>query len=163
MDEKIIKELKEILGSDELFFEKEDLKPFSYDATERTYYPEIAVMPTKTEQVAGVLKIANREKIPVTPQGGRTGLSGGALPIKGGIALSLLRMNRIIEIDLNNLIAIVEPGLNPVELQQEVNKVGLFYPPDRGDKRLDIRLRSCFTHRGDYTYWKKTVQGCGRL
>ncbi|RKY03816.1 MAG: glycolate oxidase subunit GlcD [Spirochaetes bacterium] len=130
MDEKIIKELKEILGSDELFFEKEDLKPFSYDATERTYYPEIAVMPTKTEQVAGILKIANREKIPVTPQGGRTGLSGGALPIKGGIALSLLRMNRIIEIDLNNLIAIVEPGLNPVELQQEVNKVGLFYPPD---------------------------------
>ncbi len=88
------------------------------------------VKPSSTAEVSGILALASRERIPVTPRGGGTGLSGGALAVRGGIVLSLERMNRIVEIDRDNLMAVVEPGVITERLQQEVEAVGLSYPPD---------------------------------
>ena len=80
------------------------------------------------------MRLAYEERIPVTPQGARTGLSGGALPVHGGIALSLERMNRVLEIDEENLMAVVEPGVLIMDLHEETEKLGLLYPPDPGQE-----------------------------
>lgn len=109
----------------------EDLEPYGHDETEDFVFPpEVVVKPRTSEEVAAVLRFATARRIPVTPQGARTGLSGGALPVHGGIALSLERMNRILEIDTENLFAVVEPAVVTQTLQEEVEKVGLYYPPD---------------------------------
>lgn len=109
----------------------EALEKYSHDETEDFRFPpEVAVLPASTAQVQAILKIASRERIPVTPRSAGTSLSGGALAVHGGIALSLERMNRIVEIDRANLFVVVEPGVVTKTLQEEVEKVGLFYPPD---------------------------------
>ncbi len=102
---------------------------YSFDATFHTGQPEAVVLPDSTEQVAAIMRLASRHGIPVTPRGAGTGMSGGSLP-KGGIALSLTRMNRILEIDRRNLLAVVQPGVVTAHLQREAERLGLFYPPD---------------------------------
>ncbi len=130
MDKRIIKKLEKIVGKDNISFQQEDLICYSYDAANRKYLPDLVVHPALTEEISAVLKLANREKIPVVPRGAGCGFSGGAVPIKGGIVLVLTRLNRILEIDIDNLIAVVEPGVVTKKLQTEVEKIGLFYPPD---------------------------------
>lgn len=114
-----------------LFFDQENLKKYSHDETEDlSFLPNVVLKPEDTKQVSQILKYCNENKIPVTPSGARTGLSGGALPINGGVALSLEKMNSIVEIDEKNLQATVEPGVINQVFQEAVKSKGLFYPPD---------------------------------
>lgn len=127
--------LEEIVGSDNVSDSSEDLEKHGTDESlEPPHHPDVVVKPSSTEEVSAIMKLANTERIPVTPQGSRTGLSGGALPVKGGIALSLERMNRILEIDQENLMAVVEPGVLIMDLHAETEKLGLLYPPDPGEE-----------------------------
>jgi glycolate oxidase len=130
MDKRIIKKIEKIVGKDNISFKQEDLICYSYDASNRKYLPDLVVHPASTEEISAVLKLANRENIHVVPRGAGCGFSGGAVPIKGGVVLVLTRLNRILEIDIDNLIAVVEPGVVTKKLQTEVEKIGLFYPPD---------------------------------
>jgi len=124
----------EILGEERVLTDKDDLYCYSYDATAdiETEIPEIVLLPQTTEQVAEIIKVAARHKIPVYPRGAGTNLSGGAIPLQKGILLSLLDLNRIIEIDKENLTARVEAGVVIQTLVDAADKFGLLYPPDPG-------------------------------
>ncbi|UCD45652.1 MAG: FAD-binding oxidoreductase [Candidatus Bathyarchaeota archaeon] len=125
--------LAEIVGEKNVSDAEEDLEKHGIDESlEPPYPPELVVFPASTEQVSAVMKLAHEKRIPVTPQGSRTGLSGGSLPVRGGVALSLEKMNKIIEIDEENLMAVVEPGVLIMDLHEETEKHGLLYPPDPG-------------------------------
>jgi glycolate oxidase len=127
----IVQKLVDAIGADSVITDGETLKPFASDYTEDlVFMPEVAVLPRTAEQVQAMMRIAYEHHIPVTPRAGGTGLSGGALPILGGILLSCHRMNSIVEIDRENLIGVVEPGVITQTFQEEVEKIGLFYPPD---------------------------------
>lgn len=126
-----LEKIKEIVGSENVFTEEETRNIYGSDETEDFKFPpEVVVKPTNTQQVSEILKLANENNIPVTPRGGGTGLSGGALPIYGGICLSMEKFNRIIEIDEKNFQAVVEPGVITQTFQEELENRGLFYPPD---------------------------------
>lgn len=127
----IITQLEEIVGKQYVFLDIETLENYGRDETEDLVFPpSVLVKPTIPSEIAAILKLANSYKIAVTPIGARTGLSGGALSISGGIGLSMERFNRIIEIDEKNLQLIVEPGVITEVLQQAVIEKGLYYPPD---------------------------------
>jgi len=124
-------ELASIVGIAHCLTDAESLSIYSHDETEDlTFPPEVVVRPSSATQVAAIMKLAFRDRIPVTPRGAGTGLSGGALPVHGGISLSLERMNRILQIDTENLMAVVEPGVITEVLQDEAARLGLYYPPD---------------------------------
>ncbi|HMQ68534.1 MAG TPA: FAD-linked oxidase C-terminal domain-containing protein [Ignavibacteria bacterium] len=143
----IIEKLKKIAGDEFVILDEDSLKLYSKDYTENlSFNPEVIVKPKKTIQISEILKLANEEKIPVVPRGGGTGLSGGALPVYGGICLSMEKFNRIIEIDKENFQAIVEPGVITQVLMEECEKSGLFYPPDpssKGSSFLGGNLAEC--------------------
>ena len=130
MDKMIKDELNNIVGKENFLDSIEERICYSYDATNQKYLPDAIAFPGSTQEVSGILKIANRDKIPVIPRGAGTGFTGGSLPVQGGIILVMTRMNRIIEIDTDNLIAVVEPGVVTGKFQKEVAHYGLFYPPD---------------------------------
>jgi glycolate oxidase len=131
----IIKQIQQILGDQYVFFDSESLKNYGHDETEELLFlPEIVVKPRTAKEISEILKIANTERIPVTPRGAGTGLSGGALPIHSGIILSMERFNQIIEVDERNLQATVEPGVINEVFQIAVKELGLFYPPDPASK-----------------------------
>lgn len=114
-----------------MLFKTEDKEVYGSDETEDFHFvPAVVVKPANAEEISAILKLANREKIPVTPRGAGTGLSGGALPVFGGIVLSTERLNKIIEIDERNLQATVEPGVINQIFRDAVEAKGLFYPPD---------------------------------
>lgn len=120
-----------IVGQKNALFDKGALSDYSQDETEDLkFLPEIVLKPDSAEQISEILKICNREMIPLTPRGAGTGLSGGALPVFGGVVLSTERLNKIIEIDERNLQATVEPGVITQVFQEAVIEKGLFYPPD---------------------------------
>lgn len=125
-----VRAAREFMGEEQIITDREGMAHFCYDATEIRFMPEAVLLPVSTEQVSNVLKLSYRLDVPVTPQGGRTGLSGGALPVHGGVVLSLLRMNRILEIDERNLQAVVQPGVVSADLQNEVLSRGLLFPPE---------------------------------
>jgi len=127
----IVSQLQKIVGKEAVLTAKEDLNAYSYDGTATwAHMPEVVVLPTTTEQVSQILKLANENKIPVTPRGGGTGTSGGSVPIKGGIILCTTKMNKILEINKANLTAIAEPGVVLQNFNLALAKEGLFYPPD---------------------------------
>jgi glycolate oxidase len=127
----ILYQLGEIAGFEAVLSSKEDLTAYSYDgSTVWSHLPEAVVLPTTTEQVSQILKLANQNLIPVTPRGAGTNVSGGSIPVKGGIVLCTARMNRILEISKGNLIATVEPGVVLQDLNTALAKEKLFYPPD---------------------------------
>lgn len=131
----ITQKLEEIVGKENVSCSKEVLANYAKDESlEPPHFPEVVVRPDTTEEVSKILKLASTEKIPVTPQGSRTGLSGAAHPAFGGIALCLERMNRILEIDEENLMATVQPGVLVMDLHAETEKRGLLYPPDPGEE-----------------------------
>ncbi|TRO48285.1 FAD-binding oxidoreductase [Candidatus Bathyarchaeota archaeon] len=127
--------LEEIVGGRYVSDSTEDLEKHGVDESlEPPHPPEVVVSPGSTEEVSAVMSLAYSERIPVVPQGSRTGLSGGSHPVFEGIALNLERMNRILEIDEENLMAVVEPGVLIVDLHAETEKLGLLYPPDPGQE-----------------------------
>lgn len=136
--------LMTLLGPERVMTDKEALVQYGQDETEDYVFPpEIVVKPETAHEVAEIMKIATTFGMPVTPRGGGTGLSGGALPVQGGICLSMERFSRILSIDQMNFQAEVEPGVTTQRLQEEVEKLGLFYPPDpssRGTSHLGGNL-----------------------
>jgi glycolate oxidase len=126
----VVQELKDIVGTEYVLTEEVDLIAYSIDGTWIERRPLAVVLPSSSEEVSAILRLANRELLVIAPRGSASGLSGGSVPLGGGISLSMTRMNRILEIDRANLVAIVEPGVITATLQAEVEKVGLFYPPD---------------------------------
>ncbi len=125
------KELEEIVGRDFVGLDKEQLEKYGQDETEDfLFLPEMVVKPQTVAQVSAVAKYCNDHQIPLTTRGAGTGLSGGALPVKGGVLMSMEKFNKILAIDERNLQGVVEPGVINYVFQEEVKKVGLFYPPD---------------------------------
>lgn len=132
----IFNELAAIVGSDNLAVDKQDLICYGYDATQMEFLPDAVVHPANAEETAAVLRLANRLHFPVFPRGAGSGFTGGALPKAGGVVLVTTRMNRILRIDTENLIAEVEPGVVTEDFQKAVEKLGLFYPPDPASLRF---------------------------
>ncbi len=127
----INQELKNIVGENYIFTDIETRNQYGHDETEDYVFPpSVVVKPKNSEEVSDILKLANKHKIPVTPIGARTGLSGGALSVFEGIGLSMERFNKIITIDEKNLQVMVEPAVITQVLREEVAKQDLFYPPD---------------------------------
>jgi glycolate oxidase len=143
----LIRKLEEIAGSEFISVDSESLSLHSRDETEDlSFLPEVVVRPLDAGQISRILALANTAGVPVTPRGGGTGLSGGALPVYGGICLSMNRLNRILSIDRQNFQAVVEPGVTTQRLQEELEPLGLFYPPDpssRGTCQLGGNLAEC--------------------
>ena len=129
---KHIQALEKILGTENvLHADSKALHPYGHDETEDLQYPpEVVVKPETPQQISEIVKLCNSHHLPITPRGGGTGLSGGALPIYGGLVLSTEKLNRIIHIDERNLQATLEPGVITEVLQNKVKDIGLFYPPD---------------------------------
>ena len=122
---------KKIVGERFVFVDEDVLQTYAHDETEDLrFLPDVVLKPGTAEEVSEIMKICNQYKIPVTPRGGGTGLSGGALPHLGGVLLSTDRLNRIINIDERNLQVTTEPGVITEVLQNAVKEKGLFYPPD---------------------------------
>ena len=127
----IISQLKEIVGQNYIFTDEETRKNYGHDETEDyNFPPAVLIKPANTAEISSILKLANLNLIPVTPIGGQTGLSGGALSIHQGIGLAMERLNKIIEIDENNLQVTVEPAVITQVLREAVAEKNLFYPPD---------------------------------
>lgn len=148
MKEDIVRELKAIVGRAYVLTSKEDLLCYSYDAQLLEGLPSVVVEPLNSSQVLAVLKLANAARMPIVPRGAGTGLSGGSVAIKGGVVLSMRRMNRIIEIDEKNLTALVEPGVVTHELYEAARVKGLFYPPDPGSFRVSTIGGNIATNAG---------------
>src|SRR6187455_1436188 len=127
----IINEFKTIVGETFVLYNEEVLNHYAHDETENLHFlPDVVIKPRTTQEISAVMKICNAKKIPVTPRGAGTGLSGGALPHLGGVVLAMERMNSILNIDERNLQVTTEPGVITEVLQETVKEKGLFYPPD---------------------------------
>ncbi len=122
---------EKIVGKENMSSDKEQLEKYGQDETEDLiFFAEVILKPSSVKEISQIAKICNEHIIPLTVRGAGTGLSGGALPIKGGVLLSMEKFNKIIKIDERNLQATVEPGVINYEFQEAVKQVGLFYPPD---------------------------------
>lgn len=130
MQQQIIAELRSLVGAHYVMDQLEDRICYSFDATFRDFLPDVVVKPGNVEEIAAIVKLADKYNIPLTARGAATGLSGGAVPVKGGISLVLTRLNRIIDIDTANRVAIVETGVITEDFVNAVTRAGLFYPPD---------------------------------
>lgn len=120
-------------GYKNFFDSKEDKLVYSYDGTPvYKQLPEAIVFPQDDEQISKIIKLANQEKFSIVPRGAGTGLSGGAIPTENSVVVVMTKWNKILEVDSNNLTAWVEPGVVTGLFQKEVEKLGLFYPPDPG-------------------------------
>ena len=130
MDKQTLNQLNHILGKDSVLASPEDLAVYGYDGTFEDHRPDVVVLPRTTEQVSQVVQVAASTRIPVVTRGMGSGLAAASVPFQGGIVLSLTRMNRILEIDPVNATAHVEAGIVTADLQNAVEQLGLFYPPD---------------------------------
>lgn len=129
MDRNAVSALRDIYG-ERLKDSLEDRICYSFDATGKESLPDAVVFPVDAEEVRWTVLLANERRFPVVPRGGGSGFSGGSVPVRGGVVLSTERMDRILAIDVENLVAVVEPGVVTETLKEEVRKKGLFYPPD---------------------------------
>ena len=126
---------KNVIGDENVFLSSDILFDYSHDETEDlSFIPEVVLKPFNALQISKIMVYCNSKLIPVTPCGARTGLSGGSLPVEKGVALSIEKLNEIIEIDESNLQATVEPGVINQVFQEAVKERGLFYPPDPASK-----------------------------
>jgi glycolate oxidase len=130
LEQATIAELVDVVGKDGVLDSPEDLICHSFDGTFAEHPPDVVVLPRSTEQVSRVMEIAHREGIAVVPQGMASGLAAGCVPYSGGITLSLARMDQILEIDRLNMMVTAQAGVITAYLQERVEAVGLFYPPD---------------------------------
>jgi len=126
----IIDKLVEIVGRKNIISDKEKIEVYSHDETPAEQYghmPEVVVTPKSTKEIVKVVKLANKELIPITPRGAGSGLSGGAIPVCGGIVISMEKMNRVLEIDYNNMMVVLEPGVLTNEINEKIAEHGLFF------------------------------------
>jgi len=130
LTEQFLAELRQIAGDKWVLTSPEDLICYSYDGTFHEALPEAVVSPASTGEVSAILALCNREGVPVIARGMASGLAAATVPVDGGLILNLVRMNRILELDRANMMVTVEAGIITAELQDQVEKLGLFYPPD---------------------------------
>lgn len=130
MDRHILKELKKIVGKENLTTAREDLLCYSYDGTGQVFLPAAIAFPANKEEISAIMKLATRAHFPVVPRGAASGMTGGSLPIQGGLVLAMNRLNNILEIDEQNHVAVVEPGVINGHFREQLKEKGLFYPPD---------------------------------
>ena len=134
---RVLQKLSSIVGSENFFSSQEDKITYSYDGTPLLeQLPDAIIRPKTKEQISSVVKLANEEKFALVPRGSGTGLSGGSIPAIGSIVLDMSPWKRILEIDTENLTAWVEPGVITARLHEEVERLGLFYPPDPGSMNI---------------------------
>ena len=130
MDSKTITALKKIVGAEYLHTEREELLCYSYDGTGREFIPEAVALPISTAEISEIMQLASATGFPVVVRGAGSGMTGGALPIAGGLVLGLSRMNKIIETDIANQVMVVEPGVITGDIRNEAACHNLYYPPD---------------------------------
>ena len=131
IDKKHLQVLTSIVTEENIYSDKAHLIAYSYDATRERFEPDAVLFPRNEEDVSEILKYCNEHRIVIVPRGAGSGFTGGALPSSGGIVLGFEKhMNKILEIDMKNMVAIVQPGVINMDLQRAVEEVGLFYPPD---------------------------------
>ena len=131
IDPKHLETLAAIVGEENIYSDKAHLLAYSYDATRERFEPDAVLFPRHEEDVSAILKVCNEHGIVIVPRGAGSGFTGGALPSRGGVVLAFEKhMNKILEIDMQNMVAVVQPGVINMELQRAVEEVGLFYPPD---------------------------------
>ncbi len=171
-DETFVRRLSEITP---VYTDKETINDYSHDWTEDLRFPPaVVVKPTTSDEVAAVIRLCNEFRVPVTPVGARTGLSGGMLPVYGGVALGLEKMNRILELDERNLQITVEAGVVTENIQKAAESVGLMYPPDpssKGSCTIGGNLAECaggahavkYGITRDYVLALKAVTGEGKI
>ncbi len=131
----VVRELVRALGRERVLSTPEELIAFEYDGTIEPGKPQVVVFPESTEQVSAAVRIAHRFAVPVIPRGAGTGLSGGAVATVGGVVVALTRMKRVLEIDVANRLAVVEPGVVNLDLSKAVAPHGLYYAPDPSSQR----------------------------
>ena len=137
VDARILQEFRAITGDRGLITLQEELKTYECDGlTNFRVIPQAVLLPRSTEQVQGIVRVCHRERIPFVARGSGTGLSGGALPVKDGVVISLARMNRILEVDLPNARVVVEPGVINLEVTGRVTPDGFFYAPDPSSQSI---------------------------
>ena len=137
----ILTRLEEIVGKQYVVSDSEKMEPYSHDEIAEKEYanmPDVVVKPETAEEIADIVRLANEKRIPVTPRGAGSGLSGGAVPVYGGILLSVERMNRILEIDEQNMMVVVEPGVVTNEINEKIKDYGLFFAG------YPMSLETCF-------------------
>ncbi|HJM75741.1 MAG TPA: FAD-linked oxidase C-terminal domain-containing protein [Dehalococcoidia bacterium] len=132
----LVSDLEDVVGAPHVLHAPEDLLAYEYDATIDRHSPDAVVFPATTEEVAAVVRIAERYEVPIVPRGSGTGLAGGALAVLGGVLCVMTRMNRIVEFDATNRLAVLEPGVINLALQDEAAKHGLTYAPDPSSQRI---------------------------
>ena len=131
LEKKHFKAFQNIVGDDNIYDDKAHMIAYSYDATRTRYEPDAVIFPRDEKDVSQILRYCNEQHIVITARGAGSGFTGGALPSNGGIILAMEKhMNKILEIDLQNMLAIVQPGVVNMDLQKHVEELGLFYPPD---------------------------------
>ena len=131
MEQTHIDFFKKLLGEDNAYFDEAHKLAYSYDATRKVFKPDAVLFPKNEDEVSKILAYCNDNLLPVIPRGAGSGFTGGALAVSGGVVISFEKhMNKIIEIDLENMVAVVQPGVINMDLQKKVEKLGLFYPPD---------------------------------
>ena len=134
----ILAQLETALGSEFVRTDDQSRAAYGVDALKKGHPADIVVFPATTAEVAAVVRLCAAHRLPMVPRGGGTGYTGGAVPTRGGVVISLERMNRILEIDQANLVAVVEPNVVTGDLQDAVEKIGLFYPPDPASLRQSV-------------------------
>jgi glycolate oxidase len=132
MQDLVIKELAAVVGPENILTSPEERWCYAYDATDLAAVPDLVVFPGSEAEISAILRLANQQRFPVVPRGTGTGRAGGSVPVAGGVVLVLTRLNRILEINAADLVAVVEPGVITGYLKAEVAKLGLYYPPDPG-------------------------------
>jgi len=160
INHKVVAELKNIVGEINCIQQEEKMEDYSHDEfslMDIAHKPEAVVKPKTSEEISKILELANREKIPVTPRGGATGLCGGCVPFYGGIVLSLERMNRIHEVDIANQMGVVESGVRLADFYQAVEESGLFFPSHQTWSFQELRsgLGCCSSIRKNYQDWRE--------
>ncbi|MCF6247443.1 MAG: FAD-binding protein [Desulfobacula sp.] len=126
----VYKQLQKISGKSNVTREKEELLCYSYDSTGKSFLPDAVVFPGCEDEIVRILKLASKENIITIPRGAGSGMTGGSVPVKGGLVIVTSRMNRILEIDEDNFVLKVQPGVIVADIHTSVEEKGLFYPPD---------------------------------
>jgi glycolate oxidase len=133
--QELIDELVNIFGEKNVLHEPEDLMVYEYDFSIDAHRPEAVVLPANTKEISRLLALCNREKIPVVPRGAGTGLSGGSIPVRGGVVVSMARMKKLVQFDPQNHYAVVETGMVNLDLSTQIAKSGYYFAPDPASQK----------------------------
>jgi len=174
MDTQIKQALIGIVGEKNFSDSIIDLVSYSYDASVHDHRPVAAVWPLNTEQVSEILTLANAQRIPVTPRGAGTGLTGLAVPVQGGIVMDMVRMNKIMLISIEDRLAVVQPGVVYQDLQKALAPFNFFFPPDPASGKVSTLGGNVATNAGgvkgakygvtkDYVLGLEVVLADGRI